>query len=363
MIKKSKKYMFKDNMAIVFFTILSLFILVETMVDSSLKGELSFIVPKYIMILFILYFIVKKTFIEDIKILCSKHSLYNNILKDKSFLKLISISIIWIIFIFILINYQLGESNNLSSLIKLEDNKSGLKLNEWGDFFAGFVAPITLLWVGFGIFYQMEEFKKVVESFEKQQRILNAQATQVEMQRIYMWYDRNIKKLSDNILKIENENINNNFSLELINDDFTLPSNGDKYSKIFYNIKDIVKVNNYLIESIENKIRNQLNKDMLMSLTDLKQEYNFRFFEHTSNAEKIFKKILFCIAINDLEIKKEKPFIKYEDYKSWLTDDYKNYITNVLMNLSNIKYMDREKEVDDAFGKILDDEFLDIRKF
>lgn len=139
----------------------------------------------------------------------------------KQFRIIIGFTFLWIFFILFLISIQ-KDGFDWCFLVKV--NYEGLTLNEWGDFSAGFIAPLALGWLAYSIYYQKKEFENVKVVFVDQQTILNEQLNQVEMQRIYMWYDRNIKKLSDNILKIENENINNNFSLELINDDFTLPT-------------------------------------------------------------------------------------------------------------------------------------------
>ena len=56
--------------------------------------------------------------------------------------------------------------------IVLWDTSKDMSLNEWGDFLAGSVAPLALLWLVIGYFQQGEELRFNTETLRLQQEEL-----------------------------------------------------------------------------------------------------------------------------------------------------------------------------------------------
>ena len=53
-----------------------------------------------------------------------------------------------------------------------------LTLNEWGDFFAGFMAPLALIWLVLGYIQQGEELRLNTEALKAQQEELSRQVAE-----------------------------------------------------------------------------------------------------------------------------------------------------------------------------------------
>lgn len=58
---------------------------------------------------------------------------------------------------------------------------SGMNLNEWGDFLAGFSAPLALLWLVIGYFQQGEELQLNTEALKAQQEELRRQVEETAL--------------------------------------------------------------------------------------------------------------------------------------------------------------------------------------
>src|SRR5690606_11763555 len=82
----------------------------------------------------------------------------------KSTLLAVTLTVLWLGFFGILLWWTRGETASLA-------------LNEWGDFFAGMVAPVAFFWLVFGYFQQATELELNTEALVTQQKEL---ALQVE---------------------------------------------------------------------------------------------------------------------------------------------------------------------------------------
>ncbi len=233
-----------------------------------------------------------------------------------------------------------------------------MKLNEWGDFLAGFIAPLALGWLAYGIFYQMEEFKNVVKSFVKQQTILQEQANQIAIQRNYMWYDRNSKKMFEFLSKIEEANISNNDSPQSINLDFDISENGNKYFNVFDEIKDIVALDDYISKTL-NKNISRASQTLREVLEDLQLEYDNTFGSQIKNSKQILLKIYFCTSLHNIEVRKgEQKYSGYKKFTSWINE---RVVTEVLDKIIRIKEIEQTKlanQIDIEFVNIMDKEYL-----
>lgn len=71
------------------------------------------------------------------------------------------------VYLFLIIMFSIFDFNDMKSL----------KPNEWGDFFAGFFAPLAFLWLIFGYYQQGQELRlqaKEFANFVEEQKKLNA---------------------------------------------------------------------------------------------------------------------------------------------------------------------------------------------
>lgn len=68
----------------------------------------------------------------------------------------------------------------LAATILVYMKPADLKLNEWGDFVAGFASPIALLWVVLGFLQQGEELRLNTQALNEQQEELKQQKEALE---------------------------------------------------------------------------------------------------------------------------------------------------------------------------------------
>lgn len=191
-------------------------------------------------------------------------------MKNK-FVVVMGLTIIWLIIVIII------ATNNFIPDGKIFMPKEWVfkNFNNWGDFFAGFFAPLAFLWLGYGIFVQREEFSKMSESIDNQKIEMEKQSTQFETQSNHMkqqidmimsqdlanWYS----KYSSNMATLYKREEGNK-SLIDINTNFIDPTNG---------LKDALTE----LEQIENILRYN------------SQIENY-FFTHKDGMEKIQKMLL-----------------------------------------------------------------------
>lgn len=108
----------------------------------------------------------------------------------------ISVTVLWLILPAILAWNELSREGG-----------SQLKLNEWGDFFAGFLSPLAFLWLVLGYFQQGEELKlsnealklqaeELKNAVEQQRDLVEVTRQQVEAERESLQRDIAIRKKS-----------------------------------------------------------------------------------------------------------------------------------------------------------------------
>ena len=143
----------------------------------------------------------------------------NDTKSDIIFEKLKTGTIIWIITIVIIaawtISPEVSKYDGFSDFFVKTEFKN---FNNWGDFFAGFFAPLAFAWIGYGIYIQRQEFSKLSTSVNAQVAVMKQNSTQVETQTSQMekqinlimsqdlanWYG----KYSGNMSKLYNIDLN-----------------------------------------------------------------------------------------------------------------------------------------------------------
>ena len=240
-------------------------------------------------------------------------------------------SFLWILFT---INLSINETKPLD-------------LNNWGDFLAGFFAPVLFFWVVFGIFLQKKEFKKVTDTFELQQEefsksvtAMNNQVIQVEIQHLNTWFNRNINtinKIKETMIKnIAVENID---SLALIKkslfENYTLE---EEYFNIFDEIKNILDIFIYIEEYLEKLESEKEDIIYINSLREIKKEFLMLYENEIKDTKEIMKVVYFLIAASSKNI-------KYKIYRHWLVDD---------ADINNIYLIGRKENFEDTIKYIID---------
>ncbi|EGQ8527869.1 TPA: hypothetical protein NKA88_004477 [Vibrio parahaemolyticus] len=74
---------------------------------------------------------------------------------------------------------------NLLLLVYKRDDLKNITLNEWGDFLAGFTAPLAFLWIIVGYFLQRKELQQNTEALLFQRDELSKQTNELAEQNIY----------------------------------------------------------------------------------------------------------------------------------------------------------------------------------
>lgn len=75
------------------------------------------------------------------------------------------------------------------------DQMNNLKPNEWGDFFAGFFAPLAFLWLIFGYYQQGQELKQNTEALRLQAEELSNLVKEQEKQNAIHEHGMNLKRI------------------------------------------------------------------------------------------------------------------------------------------------------------------------
>ena len=111
----------------------------------------------------------------------------------------------WIGIVVTLLWLMLPLALAVNELIK--PGPSSLKLNEWGDFFAGFLSPLAFLWLVLGYLQQGDELKNSADALrlqaeelknavEQQRALVEVTRQQVEAERESIRRDEDIRKKS-----------------------------------------------------------------------------------------------------------------------------------------------------------------------
>lgn len=259
----------------------------------------------------------------QLKILYKKNIIKKLCLRVNDIKIMFYLSAIWILFIII---YALYSWTNQCDI-------DPIKLNEWGDFLAGFFAPLLFSWLVYGVFIQKKEFAKVSESAMSQIKEMKDQVTQTEIQQLNTWFNRNINTINmikNNLFK--NIKVNNVDSIALIyhqlKQDFKQEEN---YFNIFDELKSILDIFLYIEETINNlQNTKKSNKVYTKSLKEIKNEFNTLFDSEINDIKGIMTIVYFLIGAHHLD-KESSTYKKYSIYHKWLTeyDDISNCIINL----------------------------------
>lgn len=263
-------------------------------------------------------------------------SIFRNIMKNRSLYGMIIFSIIWISIISFLI-YSFYSGNDFYSLLNVNDYCWGLKLNEWGDFFAGFMAPLALGWLAYSIYYQKKEFENVHSS-------LKEQVLELEMEKHYSSYEQQINKI-DSLITIINSQMNT-ITLRELNEKFTL-SDPINYMKVATNIQKVFLLNKNIHNLFE---RHNSEIKSVNALKMLKDQYNIIYAEDIEIVYKMLLKYYFLITISKKEIKHAKPYEVFYTLDHWLTEAKKDEILKIIESIEEENIF--SKKIDPAFKKL-----------
>lgn len=258
----------------------------------------------------------------QLKVLYKKNIVKKVCLRVNDIRIMFYVSATWILLIVIYALYSWTNQNDTSHI----------KLNEWGDFLAGFFAPLLFAWLVYGVFIQKKEFAKVSESAMSQIKEMKDQVTQTEIQQLNTWFNRNINTINmikNNLFK--NIKVNNVDSIALIyhqlKQDFKQEEN---YFNIFDELKSILDIFLYIEETINNlQNTKKSNEVYTKSLKEIKNEFNTLFDSEINDIKGIMTIVYFLIGAHHLD-RESLAYKKYSIYHKWLTeyDDISNCIIN-----------------------------------
>lgn len=242
--------------------------------------------------------------------------LYEKYSKKELFSKLENIhwatvfSILWILFIILI------ASNKISN---------NIEINAWGDFLAGFFAPLLFLWLVYGVFLQKSEFANALKSFTYQYDEMKVQNQQIKIQQINTWFDRNLKNIQTiktSIFQISNGSFNSiaEVVIELENDinsttEYITLDN--KYFNIYDDLKNIYDTIIYIQTNLDKQIvKYEKQVIILDSINEMKKEFVVLFKNELLDLRKILSVAYFLIALH-----KRPGYEKYSIYTNWTEDD------------------------------------------
>ena len=295
----------------------------------------------------IIFIVIQRIYRKKIKVICLRCL---NKIDRNSFKLLFVFTFIWLV---ISMSLLLEDNIIKDSLKNILVHPKHLKLNEWGDFFAGFIAPLAFIWIGFGVYYQKKEFSNLVDAYNNQKKefkksvnVMEKQVVQIEIQKYHTWFDRNTTKITNILEEIQRTNSGKADTPQLINNDFMVITNESKYFNIFDEIRNILKIDKYVVSTLVSKDNSS---DISETVKELKLEYDLLYSEHIKYCKAILLKVYLCISIHDKEIKSEKNYEHFEVYFDWLSDATKNAILNFIEESNDDLY---HEKVNSAFNNI-----------
>ena len=244
-------------------------------------------------------------------------------------------SFIWILFI---INLFLNEQKSLD-------------LNNWGDYLAGFFAPLLFIWVVFGIHLQKKEFKNAIDEYKKSVKFLEKQSINTDVQHQNTWFDRNVEMLLKYIYDIENyrvdvnnKNTNNieELNKQIVNVTIT------NFVSLIHKLPRIIKLDKYINDTLKYKIssyneQTENNSNLFItSMNELKNGYDILFEKNINACKNIFLKMMFfsyyAKIMGELDESNKSDSNFSEINKSLdLIDENKRDIIHEIINRNNIE--------------------------
>ena len=193
------------------------------------------------------------------------------------------------------------------------------KFNEWGDFFAGFSAPVLFIWVLYGIILQRKELTTALEDF----------STSVELmqnQHHVIWFNRNISRLKDYINELK---VGGFDSPILINPAFTREF-ALANKNIFDDVKSIIELNIFIENGlIAKQDASSHVKEILIELND---EYKILYEEDINYCKNIYWKMAVLISLSN----HENDYKHYENFKHWYSPSVLEEIYILIDNADGI---------------------------
>lgn len=272
---------------------------------------------------------------------------------DFQSISLVTLTLLWLILV-----YQFTSKDFFEEFgIKLITSN---KFNEWGDYLAGFFAPIIFLWLVYGVFIQKKEFKNVVDEYKKSVEILKKQSIHTDIQHKNAWFDRKVEMMDSYIKHMLKDKITiEKLQLSMISNKI------DEYKDIMYDLKRVVELNLYIHKSLSEipKELQDSNNQYLNAMSRLKEEYNLSYGQDVLLSKKMLLKIYLQIFLskviiddninsleeNDLKDLKKEKFKGFYEHINWLNDEFLNLI-------NGSEYQKIEKN--DSFIDIMFNEIL-----
>lgn len=155
-----------------------------------------------------------------------------------------------------------------------------LKFSEahnWGDVFAGFFAPLALLWVGFGVYVQRLEFNSLVESTSDQKKEMEKQSD-LDMANWYSKYIENLRSL----LTVQNVFLPN------ICDAYMHPSSAANYVTLLDDIENVLKIN----DQIEKYFFNDSTQETKRIINMIQTDYEVLHKKHIEKIKLLYLKFM-----------------------------------------------------------------------
>ncbi len=269
---------------------------------------------------------------------------------------IVLITIIWLLNIYFL-SFQGKYIDFIFNKFLIKINENGLQLNEWGDFFAGFFAPIIFLWLVVGVYIQKSEFRNAVNEYRESLKFLAKQSINTDIQHKNTWFDRNAEMLEKYIdLIINQEGPLDELNTKIIGQNIYI------FRKYLFDILSIVELNQYITTSLKNSRNDE--EAYNEALKRLETEYDILFGKNILSSKKIACKFYLHIykskKISEINIESKE----HENFKPFydldlLTIKKSTYIDNLIKEDDDLK-LDNEDFIDIIYKILSLDEINEI---
>ncbi|MDN5063923.1 hypothetical protein [Aliarcobacter butzleri] len=220
-------------------------------------------------------------------------------------------------------------------------NQSGtnpIGLNEWGDFLAGFFAPLLFAWLVYGVFIQKKEFANALESFQLQHKEMRGQSEQIEIQQLNTWFNRNAKTI--NMLKTTiMQDVNKSIQQIAVDLEENI-INHDNFFEVYDELKNLINIDIYVKEYLLELKKSNDHKTFQKSIDEILNEYEVLFKTDTQYAKRILTLVYFFIFASR---KQNETYEKYKIYSKWIIneEDYQN----ILITYTKTNFEETLKEI------------------
>ncbi|WP_041671803.1 hypothetical protein [Sulfurospirillum barnesii] len=212
------------------------------------------------------------------------------------------------------------------------------EINVWGDYLAGFFAPVLFLWLVYGVFIQKKEFANALESFQLQHKEMRGQSEQIEIQQLNTWFNRNAKTI--NMLKTTiMQDVKKSIQQISVDLEETI-INHDDFFEVYDELKNLINIDIYVKEYLSELKKSSDHKTFQKSIDEILNEYEVLFKTDIQYAKRILTLIYFFIFAS---VKQDEQYKKYKIYSKWFKDeeDYQN----ILITYTKTTFEETLKEV------------------